>query len=150
MKIKTSLILTILLIFICCIGAASAADDINDDSLTVDDEAVVAEQVDDADLQSVESDDATLEINNAENENLRATSVTVTNWNQLAGNASSSGDKTINLASGVTYTPTSQIVFGNNAKIVGTSTSYISGSYSGIPFYNFQFKLSHNFPKRKL
>ena len=136
MKIKTSLILTILLIFICCIGAASAADDINDDSLTVDDEAVVAEQVDDADLQSVESDDATLEINNAENENLRATSVTVTNWNQLAGNASSSGDKTINLASGVTYTPTSQIVFGNNAKIVGTSTSYISGSYSGIPFYN--------------
>ena len=136
MKIKTSLICAILLIFICCIGAASAADDINDDSLTVDDEAVVAEQVDDADLQSAESDDATLEINNAENENLRATSVTVTNWSQLAGNASSSGDKTINLASGVTYTPTSQIVFGNNAKIVGTSTSYISGSYSGIPFYN--------------
>ena len=136
MKIKTSLVCAILLIFICCIGAASAADEISDDSLTVDDEAVVAEQVDDADLQSVESDDATLEVNNAENENLRATSVTVSNWNQLAGNASSSGDKTINLASGVTYTPTSQIVFGNNAKIVGTSTSYISGSYSGIPFYN--------------
>lgn len=136
MKIQTSLFLTVLLIFICCIGAASAAVDISDDSLTIDDEAVVAEQVDDADLQSAESDDATLEVNNAENENLRATSVTVTNWSQLAGNASSSGDKTINLASGVTYTPTSQIVFGNNAKIVGTSTSYISGSYSGIPFYN--------------
>ena len=136
MKIQTSLILTVLLIFICCIGAASAAEDISDDSLTIDDEAVVAEQVDDVDLQSAESDDATLEVNNAENENLRATSVTVTNWSQLAGNASSSGDKTINLASGVTYTPTSQIVFGNNAKIVGTSTSYISGSYSGIPFYN--------------
>lgn len=136
MKIKTSLFLTALLIFICCIGAASAAEDISDDSLTIDDEAIVAEQIDDADLQSSESDDAALEVNNAENENLRATSVTVTNWSQLAGNASSSGDKTINLASGVTYTPTSQIVFGNNAKIVGTSTSYISGSYSGIPFYN--------------
>ena len=82
MKIKTSLVCAILLIFICCIGAASAADEISDDSLTVDDEAVVAEQVDDADLQSVESDDATLEVNNAENENLRATSVTVSNWNQ--------------------------------------------------------------------
>lgn len=136
MKIKTSLFLTALLIFICCIGAASASEDISDDSLTIDDEAIVAEQVDDVDLQSEESDDAALEIDNTENENLRATSVTVTNWSQLAGNASSSGDKTINLASGVTYTPTSQIVFGNNAKIVGTSTSYISGSYSGIPFLN--------------
>ena len=136
MKIKTSLFITVLLIFICCIGAASAADDISDDSLTIDDDAVVAEQVDDVDLQSADSDDTTLEIDNAENENLRATSVTVTNWSQLAGNASSSGDKTINLASGVTYAPNSQIVFGNNAKIVGTSTSYISGSYSGIPFYN--------------
>ena len=136
MKSKFNLFLAALLIFICCMGAASAADDISDDSLTIDDETVVAKQVDDVDLQSAESDDATLEVNNAENENLRATSVTVTNWSQLAGNASSSGDKTINLASGVTYTPTSQIVFGNNAKIVGTSTSYISGSYSGIPFYN--------------
>ena len=136
MKSKFNLFLAALLIFICCIGAASAADDINDDSLTIDDDAVVVEQVDDVDLQSAESDDTALEVNNEENENLRATSVTVTNWSQLAGNASSSGDKTINLASGVTYTPTSQIVFGNNAKIVGTSTSYISGSYSGIPFYN--------------
>ena len=136
MKSKFNLFLAALLIFICCIGAASAADDINDDSLTIDDDAVVVEQVDDVDLQSDESDDTALEVNNEENENLRATSVTVTNWSQLAGNASSSGDKTINLASGVTYTPTSQIVFGNNAKIVGTSTSYISGSYSGIPFYN--------------
>ena len=114
MKSKFNLFLAALLIFICCIGAASAADDINDDSLTIDDDAVVVEQVDDVDLQSAESDDTALEVNNEENENLRATSVTVTNWSQLAGNASSSGDKTINLASGVTYTPTSQIVFGNN------------------------------------
>ena len=135
MKIKTSLILTILLIFICCIGAASAADDINDDSLTADDDAVVAEQVDDVDLQSMESDDATLEVNNNEEVVEASGTATVYNWTDLENKGETVGtDYTINLVDGITYKPTSQILFKNNAKIIGTENSYISGSYKGIPF----------------
>ena len=130
-------------------GAASAAEDISTDVADASiDDVVITDEAVDADLQADDSisaepadadseadqSDVSIETNDEEG-NTRATTVTVNNWAQLAGNASSSGDKTINLASGVTYTPTSQIVFGNNAKIVGTSTSYISGSYSGIPFY---------------
>lgn len=135
MKVKTSLFLTALLIFICCIGAASAAEDISDDSLTIDDEAIVAEQVDDADLQSAESDDATLEVNNNEEVLESSGTATVYNWTDLENKAETVGtDYTINLVDGVTYKPTSQILFKNNAKIIGTENSYISGSYRGIPF----------------
>ena len=146
MKMK---FLAIFLVLLCCLmGAASAAEDISTDAVddAIDDVVITDEAVDvdlptddsisaepaDADSEADQSD-VSIETNDEEG-NTRATTVTVNNWAQLAGNASSSGDKTINLASG-TYTPTSQIVFGNNAKIVGTSTSYISGSYSGIPFY---------------
>lgn len=137
------------LVLLCCLmGAASAAEDISTDAVgDAIDDVIITDEVVDADLQSDDSvsaepadagsdmdqSDATIETNDEEG-NTRATTVTVNNWAQLAGNASSSGDKTINLASNVNYTPTSQIVFGNNAKIVGTSTSYITGSYSGIPF----------------
>ena len=147
MKMK---FITIFLILLCCfMGAASAAEDISTDVADASiDDVVITDEAVDADLQADDSisaepadadseadqSDVSIETNDEEG-NTRATTVTVNNWAQLAGNASSSGDKTINLASGVTYTPTSQIVFGNNAKIVGTSTSYISGSYSGIPFY---------------
>lgn len=146
MKMK---FLAIFLVLLCCLmGAASAAEDISTDAVgDAIDDVIITDEVVDADLQSDDSvsaepanagsdmdqSDATIETNDEEG-NTRATTVTVNNWAQLAGNASSSGDKTINLASNVNYTPTSQIVFGNNAKIVGTSTSYITGSYSGIPF----------------
>ncbi len=63
MKFKTILFLTVLLIFLCCIGAASAADDINNDTLTTDNEAVVLDNGDNLNLQSDASDDTTLEVN---------------------------------------------------------------------------------------
>lgn len=86
MKIKTSLFLTVLLIFICCIGAASATEDITDDAISSESNLDVVEQVDDVDLQADTSEDTTLEVNNNENDNLRDTSVTVNTWSQLAGN----------------------------------------------------------------
>ena len=150
MKARNIKILTIFLILLCCfMGAASAAEDISADAVDdAIDDVVLTDEVVDADLPADDSisaepadagsdmdpSDAAIEADDGEG-NTRATNVTVNNWAQLASNASSSGDKIINLASETTYNPTSQIVFGNNAKIVGTSTSYISGSYSGIPFY---------------
>ena len=150
MKARNIKILTIFLILLCCfMGAASAAEDISADAVDdAIDDVVLTDEVVDADLPADDSisaepadagsdmdpSDAAIEADDGEG-NTRATNVTVNNWAQLASNASSSGDKIINLASETTYNPTSQLVFGNNAKIVGTSTSYISGSYSGIPFY---------------
>lgn len=135
MKIQTSLFLTVLLIFICCIGAASANEDISDDALSTSSDLEVVEQTDDVTLQSDVSEDTTLEINNDDEVLESSGTATVYNWTDLENKAETVGtDYTINLVDGITYTPTSQILFKNNAKIIGTENSYISGSYRGIPF----------------
>lgn len=134
--------LIIMLIFICCIGAASATDDINNDTFTADNDLSVVEQIDDADT----SEDTTLKAKNDENNILTENPVTVTTWNELSSNAGASGaGKTIQLSDGYTYNPTSTITFGNSATIIGTPDSYISGSYSGIPFRNTNSALSITF-----
>ena len=133
MRLNLSLFLTVLLVFICCIGAASAAEDINNDTLTTDNEVAVMEHVDDVDLQADSSEDTTLESNNAENEIVSAS--TVSTWADLKTKAETSGaGQTINLASGQTITIGNQISFKNSATIIGSSGTVITGSSSTIPF----------------
>ena len=73
MKCKFTLFITALLILICCIGSASAAEDISDDALSTDSDLDVVEQ----------ADDATLEINNEEQTVLSGTPQSVSTWVDL-------------------------------------------------------------------
>ena len=139
MKIKTSLFLTILLIFICCIGAASASEDVNNDTLTTTDDVVIADAVVDAPIQAQDTSDNTLEVSNDEEKLSTSGTATVSSWTDLKTYSETSGtDYTINLVDNTVYTATNGITFANSATIVGTANSYITtdGTYSGIIFLN--------------
>ena len=147
MKIK---FLAILLVLLCCLmGAASATEDISTDVVydAIDDVVITDEAVDadlptddsisaepaDADSEAYQSD-VSIETNDEE-ENLRNTAVTVSNWDQLKGNASATGtDYTITLNNDIGI-GSGDITFGNNA-IVDGNGKIISGNIgtTRIPF----------------
>ena len=123
MKLKISLFLTVLLIFICCIGAASATEDITDDAISVDSDVIVVGQ----------ADDGALEVNN--DEDVLSSGEEVSTWTDLKNKAENTSDQTINLASGTIDIGSDNIQFANNAVIIGKADSYISGNAAGrIPF----------------
>lgn len=126
MKIKTSLFLTVLLIFICCIGAASAAEDISDDAISTDSDLGELEQ----------TDDATLEVNNEEEVLSTVISQPVSTWADLKSySQSTTADYEITVANGTYNVGSDSITFGNNAKIIGSGNTVITGgSSSVIPF----------------
>ena len=129
MKVKVTLFLTVLLIFICCIGAASAAEDVTDDAISSEGDATVVEQAD-------SFDDATLDESTDENEVLSTSSTqTASSWSELQSYCNATGtDYTINLNGGISI-GSGDIQFGNNAVINGNANSYITGDASGrIPF----------------
>ena len=152
----------VLILLSCIVGTVSAADDISQDAITAIDDVVIADQIDDADLQTNEvntdvsaeidsgtdlQSDASLELSNAEEGNLRTSdTVTVTSWTQLADKANATGiDYTINLNGPITIN-NSDILFGNNAIIVGNDNSYITGNANGIiPFKSNNTDLSITF-----
>lgn len=124
MKFKYSLFLAVLLVFICCIGAASATEDINSDVISTDNEVAIIEQ----------TDDSTLEFDNNE-EILSDNGNDVSSWDDLKSKSENASDQTINLASGTITIGDEDINFANNAVIIGKADSYISGDASGrIPF----------------
>ena len=154
------------LILLCfLVGAVSAADDIGQDAMAIDDVAI-AEQAGDVDLQTNEENvdvsteqaistdsqqDTSIGANDAEDENLRTSgTATVTNWTQLADKANSTGiDYTINLNGPIEITD-ENVVFGNNAIIEGNDNSYIFGNASGrIPFKSTTNSLSITFKNVK-
>ena len=140
-------------------GAVSAADDVSMDAVdaSVDDAITVDASIDDTkDSTAVEktpvdaiSDDAAIEEIDEEtqtdeiseesaiedSEPTRGTQVNAKDWNKLYYYATPSGtDYDIKLT-GTSYTIGSPIIFGNNANIIGTSSSYITGGSSNIiPF----------------
>ena len=126
MKLKINLFLVVLLIFICCIGAASAAEGISDDALSTDSDLDVVEQV----------DDVSLEINNDEDELSTVISQPVSTWTDLKSYSQSTvADYEITVANGTYNVGNDSITFGNNAKIIGSGNTVITGgSSSVIPF----------------
>ena len=126
MKLKINLFLVVLLIFICCIGAASAAEGISDDALSTDSDLDVVEQ----------TDDAALEINNDEDELSTVISQPVSTWTDLKSYSQSTvADYEITVANGTYNVGNDSITFGNNAKIIGSGNTVITGgSSSVIPF----------------
>ena len=155
MKIKY---IAICLVLLCCIiGTASAAEDISTDivSDSVDDVAVdaVQEEIDDSSTVdetglTVSYDTTIEEINediktdeksegsaDVDSEPTRATNVNAKDWDILRQYANAIGtDYNIKLTK-TSYTIGQDIIFGNNANIIGTSTSYITGgSSSQTPF----------------
>ena len=126
MKLKINLFLAVLLIFICCTGAASAADGINDDALSTDADLDVVEQV----------DDVALEINNDEDELSTVIPQSVSSWTDLKSySQSTTADYEITVANGTYNVGSDSITFGNNAKIIGSGNTVITGgSSSVIPF----------------
>ena len=162
MKISKIKFFMVAFILLCClVGAVSAADDIGQDAMAIDDVAI-AEQAGDVDLQTDEANadvsseqsvstdsqqDISIEANNAKEENLRTSgTATVTNWTQLADKANSTGtDYTINLNGPINIT-SEDVVFGNNAIIVGNDNSYITGNANGrIPLKSNDTSLSITF-----
>ena len=146
-------------------GAVSAADDVSTDAVDASvDDAVIADTVidDTEDSTAVEetpvdtvSDDATTEEINegiqtdeisedsadADSEPTRAPSVTVTNWADLSNACGQSSPQTIYM-SGV-LNANSKITFLNNATIIGTPNSYITGGVSGEPtFFSSGYSIS--------
>ncbi|WP_407416199.1 Ig-like domain-containing protein [Methanobrevibacter sp.] len=156
MKIKY---VAIFLVLLCCImGTASAAEDISTDvvSDSVDDAVVVdavQEEIDDSSIiddtgltvsddtnieeidDGIKADENNEESEIADSEQTRATSVNAKNWDKLWEYATATGtDYDIKLT-GTSYTIGQTINFANNANIIGTSSSYITGgSSSQTPF----------------
>ena len=123
MKCKFTLFITALLILICCIGSASAAEDISDDALSTDSDLDVVEQ----------ADDATLEINNEEQTVLSGTPQSVSTWVDLKNySMRTDADYEITVANGTYNVGSDQVDFGNNAKIIGSGNTVITGGDSSI------------------
>ncbi|HIJ15549.1 MAG TPA: hypothetical protein HA277_04015, partial [Methanosphaera sp.] len=128
-------ILAISLILLCCIiGAASAADDVSADivSDSVDDTVAVDTVPEDTSMGELNEDIKTDENNResavADSEQNRASSVTVTNWEDLKTACNQTSPQTIYLSGAINST--SQITFNNDATIIGDSNSYITGGSS--------------------
>jgi len=132
--------IAICLVLLCCImGTASATEDISTDivSDSVDDVAVDAVQEEISDSSTVDetsiggiNDDTKADelIENSvttDSEKSRASSVTVSDWDNLSSACSQSSPQTIYLSGAISST--SQITFLNSATIIGNPGSYITG-----------------------
>lgn len=122
-KDKIFLILMLSLIFMCYLGAVSA-NEISEDTLSVD-----------TNVDSIsESSDEVLEVNDNENEVLSSNPTTASTWSQLYTACNASSDQEITLSDNIVIGE-DDISFKNNAVIKGNSNYYITGNAAGrIPF----------------
>ncbi len=149
MKMKF-MFFAVLLVFICCIGAVSASEDVTNDTLSSDSVEVI-EQVNDMsqDLQTAESQDSMEEVDDeplSSDENAiladdsskpSKISVNASSWDELKTYAEKTdGDYIINLVEGKKITiGSSDIQFRNNAEIIGNANCFITGTANNrIPF----------------
>lgn len=146
MKLKTSLFIAALLIFICCIGSASATDTFDDNSQLMEDTDEVKDtisEVNNEKTNTFETDDNAKDLQSL---SYSGTEVNASNWNAIHNHAKRTDKNFIIKLTGTSYHPTKQITFGNNATIIGTANSYITaGSYTLIPFLNNNSALTINF-----
>lgn len=151
MKWNKIAILSLFIVLICFIGAASAAEDMND-NITMESSSIDEIDTSVDELSSVESDDAqelgcssiniTVPTCNGE-------PVTAATWTKLRQYCQDTTDYTITL-SGTSYSIGTEINFANNACIIGTSNSYITGgSTSKTPFINTNSALTLHFKNVK-
>ena len=147
MKLKKQLlILSLFLVLICCLSAVSAADNIDDIASSTDSQVINEDvQVDDMLSQGDNEDQQTLEKTNNEELQSSGTEVNASNWYGIYNAAKSTNDQVIRLT-GESYSASYQITFNNNATIIGTDSSYITGGSSSLtPFLNTNSALSISF-----
>ena len=144
MKIKTVLFFTVLLVFICCIGAVSA-ENATDEVLTSASDDVVVDVDDSTPIES--SDDSIFDdsvvAHESNDEPLQEDtpkskiSVNASSWDEIKTYAEKTdGDYIINLVEGKKITiGSSDIQFRNNAEVIGNANCYITGTAANrIPF----------------
>lgn len=148
MKFNKIRILSVFFVLICLMGTVSANEDVNDNissgsSYEIDtymDEV----SVEYGDVQEIGYSSIDITIPNCNGE-----SVNATDWSSLRRYCRGSTDYTIHLT-GNSYAIGSAINFGNNACIIGTSNSYITGgSTSTTPFKNTNSALTLHFKNVK-
>ncbi|OEC95255.1 MULTISPECIES: Ig-like domain repeat protein [Methanobrevibacter] len=155
MKLKNKiLVLLLFLVLICCLGAVSAAEDINE-TITAD------SSIDDVNTVSVEdavdetvSDDSDSDKGIVENQDVekttmltdRGVNVNAATWSKLSQYAGVIGTDYIITLTGDSYATDSQIKFNNGATIIGSPNNYITtGSYTKTPFLNTNSALTITF-----
>lgn len=150
MKLNKIAILSLFIVLICFIGAVSATEDVNDtaDSLSINEEVVLDDSVNDDILESYNTQD-TVQSSNELTEEITATdSATATsasNWATLREKCQSTTNQYIELT-GTTYTIGNAINFKNSATIVDSDVSYITGgTTTKTPFLNTNSALTLHF-----
>lgn len=150
MKLNKIAILSLFIVLICFIGAVSATEDVNNtaDSLSINEEVVLDDSVNDDILESYNTQD-TVQSSNELTEEITATdSATATsasNWATLREKCQSTTNQYIELT-GTTYTIGNAINFKNSATIVGSDVSYITGgTTTKTPFLNTNSALTLHF-----
>lgn len=141
---------------LCCLGAVSATEDINE-TITTDssiDEVNTVPIEDVATVEDVSDEILSEEPDNViENQNInengasvRSTSVSVSSWTYLEYYCERTTTDYIITLSGTTYNIGNEISFGNSATIIGTENSYITGgTTSKTPFINTNSALTLHF-----
>ena len=122
MKLNKIVILSLFIMLVCFIGAASATEDVND-NMTVDSQSIDDVDASVDEVVSVESNDnqeSDGSLNEQSSSSCSGTPVNATNWSTLRTYAQSSTNYTITLT-GNSYNIGNYINFGNNACIIGTS-----------------------------
>ncbi len=147
MKLNKIAILSLFIMLVCFIGAASATEDVND-NMTVDSSSIDDVDTSVGEVVSVESNDdqdSDGSLNEQSSSSCSGTPVNAASWSTLRVYAQSSTNYAITLT-GNSYTIGSDINFGNNVCIIGTSNSYITGgSTSATPFKNTNSALTLHF-----
>ncbi|MBR3140486.1 MAG: hypothetical protein IKF82_03800 [Bacilli bacterium] len=152
MKLKNKiLVLSLFLVLICCLGAVSATEDINEtvtaDS-SIDDVNTVEDTSDEIGSDASDNTDEIVKTQIVKDTNIETSKgipVSASNWASLKTYSELTYDCTITL-SGNAYTIGDPISFKNSATIIGTSNSYITGgSTSKTPFVNTNSALTLHF-----
>ena len=143
---KQLLILSLFLVLICCLSAVSATGDIEDIASSTDSEIITEDvQANDVISQGDNEEQQILEETNEEELQSSGTEVEASNWYGIYTAARSTNDQIIRLT-GDSYSANYQITFNNNATIIGTDSSYITGGSSSLtPFLNTNSALSISF-----
>ena len=139
---KLLIIGLVLAVLFMCVGAVSAADIADDSAALAIDDSADAVAIEDAPAV-VEADAAATDeieqVNENVDENIEtlessSTSVDADNWTSLRDYSQKTDSNYVITLTGTEYDIGGDIQFKNNATIIGTPGSYITGSTNSIPF----------------
>lgn len=126
MKTKNFIILSLFLVLLFSIAGAVSATDI--DNVTTAETTVSDISISDVQVTETEQIEET-DVNNLESGN----TVTANSWSTLETYCKSKNNQIIRLTDN-NYNANKKIIFGNNATIIGSPSSYITGNLSDIIF----------------